>query len=218
MGDTHGGDRAADLVAELTTDHRLMENLLAVLERPRGYGRDAHTWRATVEGLTAAVVAHIAAEEEYLLPAVREYLADGHQFADAALTANRRIEELLATIEHKMTEPEELGPNNRDNGHIAAAEGLARISELAADLRCHTHEQERALFPALAVACPPGLLDDLGAKVRAAKEFGPTRPHPTAPRNAVARKALDPVTGLLDRLRDLVQGRRRRRGRPRRSP
>lgn len=210
MGDTDGGDRADGLVAELTADHRLVENLLAVLERPWGGGRDEHTtWRATAEGLTAALVAHIAAEEEYLLPAVREYLADGHRFADSALTANRRIEELLTDIGHKIVESEELGPDDRDTGFSAAPRGQALVPALAAELRRHADEQERVLFPALAVACPPGLIDDLGAKVRAAKGIGPTRPHPAVPRNAVARKALDPVIGLLDRLRDLVQGRRR---------
>ncbi|MEU8135983.1 hemerythrin domain-containing protein [Streptodolium elevatio] len=186
----HGGG----IVAELTADHRMVEDLVAVWEHATdgADGADPEAQQAA-ERLVAAVAAHVAAEEEYLLPAVREHLADGHQFADATAAGNRRTEELLKDLE---------------DGRDPAARKAA-ASELAAGLRAHVREQERVVFPALAAACPAGLLDDLGAKVRAAQKIGPTRPHPGAPRNAVARKLLDPVTGLVDRLRDVARGRGR---------
>ncbi|MBT3154973.1 hypothetical protein HTV45_29565 [Streptomyces sp. CHD11] len=51
--------------------------------------------------------------------------------------------------------------------------------------------------------------EELGEKVRMAKETAPTRPHPAATDTPPANKLLAPGAGMVDRLRDMLTGRGR---------
>jgi hypothetical protein len=49
--------------------------------------------------------------------------------------------------------------------------------------------------------------EELGEKVAAAIQHGPTRPHPHTPPDPSVLKAAGPVVALVDKLRDAVTGR-----------
>ncbi|WP_327281517.1 MULTISPECIES: hemerythrin domain-containing protein [unclassified Streptomyces] len=181
----HGGD----VIAELTTDHREVEEFFAHIESlPSGHsGRKDYADKATIE-----LVRHSVAEEAYLYPAVREHLPDGDAVADRELADHAAAEQLMKDLE---------GCDADD----PRFDGL--LDKLMADVREHMADEEDHLFPRLRAACPPEVLGELGDKVRTAKKTAPTRPHPSAPDKPPANKILAPGMGLVDRLRDMMSGR-----------
>ncbi|MGW0363765.1 hemerythrin domain-containing protein [Streptomyces sp. NPDC002990] len=180
----HGGD----VIAELTSDHREVDDLFSRIE----HTTPAHERQKIAEQLTIELVRHSVAEEEYLYPTIREHFPDGDLIADKELADHRRVERMLKDLEGV----DGAGP---DFDH--------RIAELKAEIASHVRDEEENLFPRLRKACSPEALMALGDKVRRAKKFAPTRPHPGAPDTPPANKLLAPGVGLVDRARDLVTGR-----------
>ncbi|MER7764581.1 hemerythrin domain-containing protein [Streptomyces sp. NPDC097619] len=186
----HGGD----VVRELTADHEEMREHFRDLSEVG----DPASRRVLADRLTIALVRHCAAEEEHFYPAVRAHLDGGDLVADKELADHARAEALLK----RLGELDAGGPE------------FARcLDELRTDVLAHLRDEEENLFPTLRHNCPQPLLDDLGDRVRRAKRFGPTRPHPDGPATPPANRIADPALGLVDRARDLVSGRGRR-GRP----
>lgn len=181
----HGGD----VIAELTTDHREVDDLFAKIEaQPVG---DAQR-RKLVDELTIELVRHSVAEEMHLYPAVREHVEGGADIADKELSDHAEVEQ-----------------------HLKDLEGLAAddprfddlVTKLKLEVTSHVRDEEGRLFPLLAAACTPEDLDELGDKTRTAKKTAPTRPHPSAPDTPPGNKLLGPGAGLVDRARDLLTGR-----------
>jgi hemerythrin superfamily protein len=132
------------------------------------------------------------AEEAYLYPAVRTYLADGDALADKEIADHAKAEQIMKDLEsHDAGDPE--------------FDRL--IGMLMTEIRSHVAEEEGHLFPRLREAAAPEALDELGDKVRRAKQTAPTRPHPAAPDKPPANKLLAPGAGLVDRVRDALTGR-----------
>ncbi|WP_316529359.1 hemerythrin domain-containing protein [Kitasatospora brasiliensis] len=183
----HGGN----VIAELTADHREVEELFDKVEAiPPGDPRR----RKVVDEFTIELVRHSVAEEEYLYPAVREYVPGGGALADKELADHAAVERLLKELE---------GMEATD----VRFDGL--VGRVVSEVKQHVADEERNLFPALGGACSAEELDSLGDKVRTAKKLAPTRPHPSAPDTPPANKLLAPGAGLVDRARDLVSGRGR---------
>ncbi|MFC9227519.1 hemerythrin domain-containing protein [Streptomyces decoyicus] len=89
----HGGD----VIAELTTDHREVDELFHQFEdAPPG----SEARRRLADALTIELVRHSVAEEQYLYPAVRNHLQGGHSLADKALADHARLEHLLNDLQH----------------------------------------------------------------------------------------------------------------------
>lgn len=181
----HGGD----LIAELTTDHREVEELFAELERS---GTDDETRREAVSKVIAELVRHSVAEEMYLYPTARKALPDGDALVDEELREHVEAEEVMKQLE---------------GCHPSDAEFDRLVRRLIDDVRHHIADEESVLFPRLHAACSAEQLADLGDKVRQAKSVAPTRPHPSAPDRPPLNKLLAPGTGLVDRLRDALTGR-----------
>jgi hemerythrin superfamily protein len=184
----HGGD----VINELVTDHREVEELFGKIDGlPSGdKNRKVYADQATME-----LVRHSVAEEEYLYPAVRQYLADGDAIADKEIADHSRAEQIMKDLESC-----EAGDLEFDR----------LIGLLMSEIRSHVADEERSLFPMLRLAATAEALDDLGDKVRRAKKLAPTRPHPSAPDTPPANKMLAPGAGLVDRLRDTLTGRGKR--------
>ncbi|MGK9465198.1 hemerythrin domain-containing protein (plasmid) [Streptomyces sp. G6] len=181
----HGGD----VVAELTTDHREVEELFGKIERlsPGDGQRKKYADQAVIE-----LVRHSVAEEAYLYPAVRELLPDGDSVAD------KEIED-HAEAERTMKELEGVGADDPEFDRL--------IGELMTEIRSHVRDEEGNLFPQLRAATSEDELMKLGDKVRQAKKTAPTRPHPSAPDTPPANKLLAPGAGMVDRIRDALTGR-----------
>ncbi|WP_042391076.1 hemerythrin domain-containing protein [Streptacidiphilus melanogenes] len=183
----HGGN----VIEELKADHREVEDMFDKINAlPPGDARR----REIADDFTIELVRHSVAEEMYLYPAVRARVAGGEAMADKEITDHATVERLLKELE------------GRDADHSQFDTLVARvISEVAA----HVADEEARLFPALAAACTPAELDELGDKIRSAKAKAPTRPHPAAPDTPPMNKLLAPGAGLVDRARDLLTGRGR---------
>ncbi|MFJ5531876.1 hemerythrin domain-containing protein [Streptomyces sp. NPDC093261] len=181
----HGGN----VIDELVTDHREVEELFGRIEAlsPGDKDRKVYADQATME-----LVRHSVAEEAYLYPAVREYVADGDAIADKEIEDHSKAERIMKDLEsHEADDPE--------------FDRL--IGMLMAEIRSHVADEEENLFPRLRAAASAEALDDLGEKVRRAKKTAPTRPHPSAPDTPPANKLLAPGAGLVDRIRDALTGR-----------
>ncbi|MEU4493209.1 hemerythrin domain-containing protein [Streptomyces sp. NPDC023998] len=181
----HGGD----VIQELTTDHREVDDLFARIEKvPPGSPERKHL----VDLLTIELVRHSVAEELHLYPAVREHLSGGDAIAEKEISEHARVERLLKELEERGAD---------------AADFDQLVVELKTEVTAHIQDEEGVLFAALRRACSGQTLDELGEKVRTAKKTAPTRPHPGAPDTPPANKLLAPGTGLVDRARDFVTGR-----------
>ncbi|WP_405652191.1 hemerythrin domain-containing protein [Streptomyces sp. RK9] len=181
----HGGN----VIAELTIDHREVDELFAMIEaQPVGDERR----RKLADELTIELVRHSVAEEVHLYPAVRAHVPDGDKIADKEIADHGRVEQLLKDLEG-------LGATDPDFDHL--------VAKLKLDVSEHVRDEEARLFPLLAAAWTPEVLDELGDKVRTAKKTAPTRPHPSTPSTPPGNKLLGPGVGLVDRARDLLTGR-----------
>ncbi|MFF7236738.1 hemerythrin domain-containing protein [Streptomyces collinus] len=181
----HGGN----VIHELTTDHREVEEIFGRLEAlpPGSKDRKLLADQATIE-----LVRHSVAEEAYLYPAVREHVKGGDALADKELEDHAGAEKIMKDIEGLDADDPQFD---------------TLMTRLMSEIRSHVEDEEQNLFPMLQAACSPEALDELGDKVRRAKKTAPTRPHPTAPDKPPANKMLAPGAGLVDRLRDAMSGR-----------
>ncbi|MDG4857000.1 hemerythrin domain-containing protein [Streptomyces sp. T-3] len=178
-----------NVIAELTTDHREVEDMFAQLDKTPSGSADR---KSVVDDLTIELVRHSVAEEVHLYPAVREHVPGGETLADREIEDHARVEKLLKRLE------------GRDAG---AADFDQLVATLRTEVTAHIHDEEENLFPRLIQACDARFLDDLGDRIRSAKKTAPTRPHPSAPSTPPANKILAPGMGLVDRVRDYVTGR-----------
>lgn len=182
----HGGN----VIEELMADHREMDELFARIEaQPVGHPQR----RELADVLTAELARHSMAEEMHLYPAVREHVPHGGAMADKELAEHTEVERMLKDLEA-------LHPNDPQFNDITA--------KLKFKVASHVREEEHDLFPKLAESCSPEKLDELGQLVRLSKETAPTRPHPLLPHSPPLEKLIAPGAGLVDRVRDLLSGRR----------
>ncbi|MFJ8696196.1 hemerythrin domain-containing protein [Streptomyces roseolilacinus] len=184
----HGGD----VITELTTDHREVERLFALIE---GLPSGDPERKRLADQVTMELVRHSVAEEEYLYPAVREHLSGGDALADKELEDHASAERTMKELE---------GCEADDTRFDTL------VTQLMVEIREHVADEEANLLPRLQEACSPEKLEELGDKVRQAKKTAPTRPHPAAPDKPPANKLLAPGTGMVDRLRDALSGRGKR--------
>ncbi|MET9731182.1 hemerythrin domain-containing protein [Streptomyces sp. NPDC006458] len=181
----HGGN----VIDELMTDHREVEDLFARIEALPAGARERKLY---ADQVTMELVRHSVAEEAYLYPAVRKHLPNGDALADREIEDHAKAERTMKDLESCAADDPKFD---------------VLISGLMTEVRSHLADEEGTLFPGLRAACPPEALDDLGDKVRMAKKAAPTRPHPSAPSTPPANKLLAPGMGLVDRMRDALTGR-----------
>lgn len=120
----HGGD----VIHELTTDHREVEEMFARFEAlPTGDGRR----KELVDQVTIELVRHSVAEEMHLYPAVRKYLPDGDSLADKELEDH-------STAERTMKELEACEPDDPRFDQL--------MTSLMSEIREHVADEENNLF------------------------------------------------------------------------
>lgn len=182
----------ADIIEELTADHRAVQRLF---DQIRAAAPGSHARRELVEQATIEFVRHSTVEKEYLYPAVRDHVVDGDQWADRELAGHAEVEQVLRELD-------ETGPD--DDRFVPLTLSLMAL------VTDHVREEEQRLFPRLQALCPPGLLQQLGERVRTARKATPTRPRPRALDSPRANKLTAPLS-LWDSVRDALSGRGRRR-------
>ncbi|MEV8097839.1 hemerythrin domain-containing protein [Kitasatospora sp. NPDC085879] len=156
----HGGD----VIRELETDHRGIEELFARVLKNTGERR-----RSLLAEAAAELLRHAAAEEAHLHPALRAHVPDGDAIADREAADRARVRRLLREIE----------------GRRAGDPGLAGLANiLVTEVAAHIRDVERTLLPALRAACTRAELDELGVRVRRSRSAAPAPPaagRPPAP-------------------------------------
>ncbi|GGX96420.1 hemerythrin domain-containing protein [Streptomyces anandii] len=181
----HGGD----VIHELTTDHREVEEIFAQIEAlPTGDKRR----KDLADQATIELVRHSIAEEMHLYPAVRRHLPDGDAIADREIQDHSEAERTMKDLEGCEADDPQFDQ---------------LMGRLMREIREHVTDEEQNLFPRLRQAASPEDLEKLGEKVRSAKKTAPTRPHPSAPDTPPANKLLAPGAGMVDRIRDALSGR-----------
>lgn len=163
----------------LTSDHRAV---LGLLETP-----PEQLTAARCEQAVTAVVRHFVAEEQYLLPLIRDYLADGDELAHAEWTEHARVEAELRTLEELEHDPD----------GVAALLGVT-----AAALREHVERQEGRIFADLLRTCPEHELVATAEGVLGAEQLAPTRPRHLRSEYPTANKLVSLVEGYVDHARD----------------
>lgn len=171
----------------LKEDHREVEQLF---EQARS-APDPESRKEVADRIIAELIRHAVAEEQYLYPAVREHLGD--ERADEEIREHAAAEQTMKDIERLKADDPELG---------------TKLSVLETEVRQHIAEEEDEVFPALGERLSADELADLGEKVTMAKKVAPTHPHPLSPDTPPLNKLLGPGVGLVDRMRDLLTGRK----------
>jgi hemerythrin superfamily protein len=173
-------------------DHREVESMFNELDVLRG-SQAADTVQRRKELAEQAVielVRHSVAEEAEVYPRIRERIDSAeadkliHDQSEAELTM-KRLEKLDAD----------------------QPEFEAELQKLISEIKAHVAEEERVAFPRLREVFSADELAEMGRKVEAVKKTAPTRPHPSAPDQPPGNKALGPMAGLVDRIRDSLTGR-----------
>ncbi|WP_291412659.1 hemerythrin domain-containing protein, partial [Actinophytocola sp.] len=123
-----------DLLDVIIADHRDVE---AVFDEIEASG-DARNWLALVDEVTAELVRHSVADEQYLYPTVRRVLPDGDAIADREIAAHADAEEVMKQLERT----DAADPTFAD-----------LVRSLVEDVRHHIREEERDLLPRLRSAC-----------------------------------------------------------------
>jgi hypothetical protein len=170
----------------LTEEHRRLEDLYARLARAVG---DEAELASLTSVLTATIIRHLSAEEQYLCPTIRSVLPDGDRLADVEVEAGQTMRYALRRLES--------GPPSDLNG----------IEEVEPALRLHIGRCRDSLFPQLRAALDPTELIRLGNRIEIATEAAPTRPHPTTPATPPWNKVVEPAVGVVDKVLDVVSGR-----------
>ncbi|MGW7595812.1 hemerythrin domain-containing protein [Streptomyces rubiginosohelvolus] len=127
----HGGN----VIAELTTDHREVDELFAKIEaQPVGDEQR----RKLADELTIELVRHSVAEEMHLYPAVRRFVDDGDDMADKELEGlpadDPQFDHLVAKLKLEVSEHVR-DEENRLFPLLAAAVSPEALDELGEKVR-----------------------------------------------------------------------------------
>lgn len=185
-----------DAVHYLETEHAEVESLMQKLEIMQtgaaGMGASALEERTELfNQILRDLSRHAAVEEMYLYPVARKHVGD--DAINKALAQHQEAKDELHAVEG-------VSPDATDfDEHVRA---------LIAGVREHVAFEESGLFPRLRTALSESELRDLGEKLQKAEQKAPTHPHPKAPSRPPGNRLLGPATGLIDRVRDHLVGRR----------
>jgi hemerythrin superfamily protein len=169
----------------LTADHAEVEQMFRQLESGvQGPARDQ-----LVGDVIRELSIHAAIEEQVVYPAMRKALPDGETLVQEAIDEHQRVKETLAAIE-KADAPAEREP---------------LLVRLMGDVRHHVDEEETELFPKLQASVGRDELQELGAKLAAAKKLAPTHPHPHAPNTPPGNIVGNAAAAVIDKARDALR-------------
>ena len=187
----------ADIVSVLTLQH----------ERARALLADLHESVAVVAELTGdmvgpfrdlvqLLVAHEAAEELVVWPALRTALEEGRLAGDC-MAEEHEVKHLLAKLE-------KMAPGFFEFPHA--------LAEFEAKLLAHAEHEEQSVLPILEQRVAPDKRQELGGNFLYAAAAAPSHAHAHSSESAVGNAVFGPVLATIDRVRDAVHSLIRRRG------
>jgi hemerythrin-like domain-containing protein len=187
-----------DVFEVLSADHADVKGMLTVLRDSPGHDNGSDAIQAARQEVAVYLVMdssrHEAAEEQFFWPVVRDRVSDGNALADKAISQEQRAKGILARLDKLNSRDEEFD---------------RLLAEYIPAARQHIAFEETQVWPSLRQALTPAEAQDLGEKIQAAEDKGPTRPHPHTPPSSGVLKAAGPAVALIDKLRDAISGRGR---------
>ncbi|MCW2606920.1 MAG: hypothetical protein JWO60_1613 [Frankiales bacterium] len=139
---------------------------------------------------------HLAAVARVLYPAAARTLPDGRARVRRQLAVDRRLQQDLWRLDRLLT------------GDARLAGSRVREVEQAVRRRLQQHaDGARRLVVDVRVALSAQERDDLDHRLAVALRDGPTRPHPYTPHSRLAGRPTFWFWGVVDRARDLLDGR-----------
>lgn len=165
------------LDAVLRSDHAAIQRDLAALRAPGPVDVGERFAR-----VTADIVRHFVAEEQYLLPVVRERVDGGDQLSAAEFAEHHRIEAMLKRLD--------------DEDAADPGTGIAALTEAFA---AHVRRQEAELIPRVVAVVGADTLAELGEGALGAEQLAPTHPRAFVPRSATLSKITSWLEGLVDK-------------------
>jgi hemerythrin superfamily protein len=181
-------ETSGDVIDVLISDHRDVTALIAEIRSVT----DPMIRRDLTDTAISELVRHAVAEEMYVYPVMRKYLADGEKAVEHDIDEHKQLERTMKQLE---------------GADVASADFDAALRQLETLLTDHVQDEESEQFPELRLRVPQEELTELAGKVETAKKLAPTRPHPAAPNSELFHKLVGPGVGMVDRLRDKLTGR-----------
>jgi hemerythrin superfamily protein len=187
-----------DAITLLKNDHKTVEKLFKEFEKTKASA--PKTRRRLVDKMIQELSIHTAIEEQVFYPAVREDVPDTDDTVLEGLEEHHIVKWTLAELKEMDPGHERFEP---------------KVTVLMESVRHHVKEEEKVMFPKVRKAFSSSELDDMGARLVAAKRTAPRRPHPrspdTPPGNFVATAVTAPLdaaaklnTAAARRVRDIV--------------
>jgi hemerythrin superfamily protein len=181
-------ETSQDVVDILISDHRDVTALIGEIWSVK----DAMIRRDLTDTAISELVRHAVAEEMYVYPAMRKYLADGDKAVEHDIEEHKELERTMKQLE---------------DVDATSTDFDERLRKLESTLADHVQDEESEQFPELRRRVPQEELVELAGKVQTAKKLAPTRPHPGAPNSELFHKLVGPGVGMVDRLKDKLTGR-----------
>jgi hemerythrin-like domain-containing protein len=194
--DEWGGRSIADVLAD---EHERLETLLAdavtTAEAVSAGAEEKARGRDVADTFVASLTRHLSSEEQELYPAGRAALPNGDRVIDTEIEADREILRTLAVVH--SADPED--PS------FPAALRRAQLQ-----LRQHIETAHEQIHPEVRRQLSREEQIRLGNRVDIVQEAAPTRPHPDTPSTPPLNKVVDPALGTVDKVRDILAGRKTR--------
>ena len=135
---------------------------------------------------------HEEIEERYSHPLFKSKVPNSQEIYSKVLAKEQELKTILKAIEKNYdNEPE-----------------FNRLSvEAARIMREHMHQEEHEVFPMLERFCSEHEKKDLEDRMRSARPFEPTHPHPYAPNKPISGNKLNQAAGIIDQAIDEIAGR-----------
>jgi len=200
--DEWGGHSIATV---LTQEHDRLQTLLTDALRSAGSpavppqttpdDASSATPRQIADAFIAAMSRHLSVEEQELYPAARTALPGGDQLIDAEIAADRDMLRVLSDLH---------------SADPVADEFTALLARVEIQLQRHVLTAAEEIFPELRRRLDRAQQVKLGNRVDIFAESAPTRPHPGTPSKPPLNKVTDPAIGTVDKVRDVLSGRKTR--------
>ncbi|NUU23997.1 MAG: hemerythrin domain-containing protein [Streptomycetaceae bacterium] len=152
-----------DVIQELTADHHDVDHTIERIDAVPPHDPER---KRLVDRLTAELVAIAVAEEECVLPTVRDRVPDGRALVDREMHDLGEIERILAELAARDASDEDFD---------------RLVGELKSAVARQEHDDEDGLFVTLHAAFSAEDLDTMGDEVRHAMQYARTRPHLQTP-------------------------------------
>jgi hemerythrin superfamily protein len=183
--------RTEDIVDLLLSQHNDVRSLFGQIQGAMGKAR-----KDAFQRLVNLLAVHETAEEMVVYPAVRSTGPDGDRLADARTAEESEAKEALADLERT---------------DVSSPEFDAKLQAFEQLVDAHARNEEQEIFPLLRESQSPDQLARMADALHAAEGVAPTHPHPHGPETAVGNLLVGPFVGVVDRVRDALRGRSRRR-------